>query len=146
MILKRIQNGIARCIGMMVEPVIDWDSFFKDFKEGMSAYDLQHKYGLSPRQYRRIKRKFKRDTCSMKKSRVQSYTFRTKFNEPYITLKEDGRYIIRYKKVYYGQYSTLEMAKKVKKALVMVDWDKSKLNEIRGRYGLKPMRLHYDDG
>lgn len=129
---------------MIVEPVINMEEFLKDVDDGMSAYNLQDKYILTPRQYRRIMRNVQRkDGFALKKSRVQPYTHRSKFNEPYITLKKDGWYIVRKDRIYYGQYSTLEMAKLIKKALMEVDWDKSKLNKIRAKFGLKPMRYNY---
>ena len=126
---------------MMEEPAINMDQFIKDFNEGMSSYNLQDKYLLTPRQYRRLTRGVRRkDGFSMKRSRTKTYTVRSKFNEPHITFKRDGRYMIRRKEIYYGQYNSLEIAKKVKQKLIENKWDKSKLNEIRKELGLKPMR------
>lgn len=125
----------------MVEPVINWDNFLKDLDNGMSAYDLQHKYILTPRQYRAIMRHIiRKDGYSMKKSRVKPYKSRTKFDEPHITIKRDGKYMIRKKSIYYGQYETLEIAKKVKKELIKVNWDKNQLNKIRKELNIKPLR------
>lgn len=126
---------------MMEEPCINMDQFIKDFNEGMSSYNLQDKYLLTPRQYRKLVRGVRRkDGFSMKRSRTKNYTIRSKFDEPHITSKKDGRFMIRKKEVYYGQYDTLEIAKKVKQKLIEHKWDKSKLNEIRKELGLKPMR------
>lgn len=128
---------------MMIEPSIDMEKFLSDLDDGMSAYNLQDKYVLTPRQYRHLMRNIERkNNFSMKKSRVKPYVERSKFFEPYVTLKQDGHYIIRKDKIYYGQYSSLEVARKVKKALVKVDWDKSKLNSIRKEVGLKPLRSY----
>lgn len=126
---------------MMEEPCINMDQFIKDFNEGMSSYNLQDKYLLTPRQYRKLVRGVRRkDGFDMKRSRTKNYTIRSKFDEPHITSKKDGRFMIRKKEVYYGQYDTLEIAKKVKQKLIEHKWDKSKLNEIRKELGLKPMR------
>ena len=126
---------------MIEEPCINMDQFIKDFNEGMSSYNLQDKYLLTPRQYRKLVRGVRRkDGFSMKRSRTKNYTIRSKFDEPHITSKKDGRFMIRKKEVYYGQYDTLEIAKKVKQKLIEHKWDKSKLNEIRKELGLKPMR------
>lgn len=127
----------------MVEPVINWDNFLKDLNDGMSAYDLQHKYILTPRQYRSIMRNVVRKRgYSLKKSRVKPYKSRTKFHEPHITVKKDGKYLVRRKDVYYGQYDSLETARKVKMKLIEVNWDKSQLNKIRKEIGLKPIRSY----
>lgn len=127
----------------MVEPVINWDNFIEDVNNGLSAYDLQHKYTLTPRQYRWIMRHVQRkEGYSLKKTRVQPYTRRSYFNEPYITKRKNGRYIIRKGKVYYGQYATLEIAKKVKQELIKSRWDKGQLNTIRMKLGLKPLRSY----
>lgn len=126
---------------MIEEPCINMDQFIKDFNEGMSSYNLQDKYLLTPRQYRKLVRGVRRkDGFSMKRSRTKNYTARSKFDEPHITSKKDGRFMIRKRKVYYGQYDTLEIAKKVKQKLIEHKWDKSKLNDIRKELGLKPMR------
>ena len=127
----------------MVEPVINWENFLKDLNNGMSAYNLQHKYILTPRQYRSIMRNIiRKDGYSMKKSRVKPYQSRTRFNEPHITLKKDGKYMIRKKSTYYGQYSSLEIARKVKQKLIEANWDKRQLNKIRKEIGLKPLRSY----
>lgn len=126
---------------MIEEPVINMDQFIKDFNEGMSSYNLQDKYLLTPRQYRKLVRGVRRkDGFSMKRSRTKNYAVRSKFDEPHITSKKDGRFMIRKREIYYGQYDTLEIAKKVKQKLIEHKWDKSKLNEIRKELGLKPMR------
>ena len=41
--------------------------------------------------------------------------------------------------MYFGNYETLEIARKVKKELIKVNWDKNQLNNIRKELGLKPM-------
>ena len=56
---------------------------------------------------------------------------------------KDGHYMIRKNDVYYGQYDTLLIAKKIKKELAKVNWDKSQLNKIRKSLGLKPMRSYH---
>lgn len=128
----------------MVEPTINWENFLKDLNNGMSAYNLQHKYILTPRQYRSIMRNIiRKDGYSMKKSRVKPYKQRTQFDEPHITLKKDGKYMIRKKSIYYGQYETLEIARKVKKELIKVNWDKTQLNKIRKQLNIKPMRSYH---
>ena len=127
----------------MIEPTINWDDFLKDLDNGMSAYDLQHKYILTPRQYRHIMRNIvRKDGYSMKKGRVKPYRARTDFHEPHITYKKDGRFMVRKNKVYYGQYPTLDIAKQIKKGLVECNWDKEKLNDIRKELGLKPIRRY----
>ena len=129
----------------MVEPVINYTNFYKDLDEGMSAYNLQNKYKLTPRQYRWIMRNtIRKSGYSRKASRFSKYKSRTKFHEPYITLKQDGRYIIRKNSKYYGQYDTLEIARQVKQKLVEHKWDKRQLNNIRKELGLKPMRYTYE--
>lgn len=141
MTLKSRKNTIQRGIGTMIEPIIDMKSFIKDVDDGMSAYDLQAKYIITPRQYRYLMRGINRKQgYSLKKGRVKPYKTRSYFNEPHITLKKDGYYIIRKNNVYYGQYKSLPIAKKVKKELIKVKWDKKQLNGIRKSLGLKPMR------
>ena len=127
----------------MVKPVINWDNFLADLNDGMSAYNLQHKYVLTPRQYRSIMRNIiRKDGYSMKKSRVKPYKPRTRFHEPHITLKKDGKYMVRRKSTYYGQYDSLETARKVKMQLIECKWDKTQLNKIRKELGLKPLRSY----
>lgn len=130
----------------MIEPTINMDEFLADLDDGMSAYNLQAKYILTPRQYRKIMRNvIRKDGYSMKKSRVKNYTPRSRFHEPHITLKKDGKYLVRRKTIYFGQYDTLETARKVKQKLIKCNWDKSQLNKIRKELGLKPLRrYHYD--
>ena len=128
---------------MVVEPSIDWKSFFADVEKGMSAYNLQDKYLLSPRQYRRIMRNVTRKKWDNKtRSRIKPYTKRSNFQEPYVTLKKDGYYIIRKNKIYYGQYSTLEIAREIKKKLIECNWDKNQLNKIREEFDLEPLRRY----
>ena len=125
----------------MIEPDINMDNFLADVDKGMSAYNLQDKYTLTPRQYRRLMRNVERKNgFSLKRSRAVPFTHRSKFHEPYVTLKKDGNYIIRKDSIYYGQYGNLEIARKAKKRLIECKWDKSKLNNIRKELGLKPMR------
>lgn len=127
----------------MVEPTINWDKFLTDVNDGMSAYNLQHKYVLTPRQYRSIMRNIiRKDGYCLKKSRVKPYKSRTRFDEPHITLKKDGKYMIRKKSVYYGQYDSLETARKIKQKLIEVNWDKKQLNKIRKEIGVKPLRSY----
>lgn len=127
----------------MVKPVINWDKFLADVNDGMSAYNLQHKYVLTPRQYRSIMRNIiRKDGYCLKKSRVKPYKSRTQFNEPHITLKKDGKYMIRRKSIYYGQYDSLETARKIKQKLIEMNWDKKQLNKIRKEIGVKPLRSY----
>ena len=126
----------------MVEPTINWANFLKDLDQGMSAYNLQAKYTLTPRQYRwimrRITRKdgFSRNATGKKKKKAHK-----DFNDTYISiLKGRKGFIIRKNNVYFGNYETLEIARKVKMKLIEANWDKSKLNDIRKELGLKPMR------
>lgn len=127
---------------MMVEPTINWTDFLKDLDQGMSAYNLQAKYTLTPRQYRWIMRNvIRKDGYSRKATGLQRKKAHKDFNDTYISiLKGRKGFIIRKNNVYFGNYETLEIARKVKRKLIEANWDKSKLNDIRKELGLKPMR------
>lgn len=127
----------------IIEPTIDMESFLKDVKDGMSAYNLQDKYTLTPRQYRYIMRGVTRQKgYSLKKTGVRHGHYRSKFHEPFVTKRKTGKYLIRKGDTYYGQYDTLEIARQVKKGLVKCNWDKTQLNSIRKGLGLKPLRRY----
>ena len=69
-------------------------------------------------------------------------TIRTFFDEPYVSIDANtGKYAIRKDNTYFGLYDSLDIAKEVKKELVKVDWDKSKLNDIREELDLEPIRF-----
>lgn len=125
----------------MVEPRINWTNFLADLNDGMSAYNLQAKYTLTPRQYRWIMRRITRkDGFSRKATGLPRKKAHKDFNDTYISiLKGRKGFIIRKNNVYFGNYETLEIARKVKMKLIEANWDKSKLNDIRKELGLKPM-------
>lgn len=127
---------------MMVEPTINWKDFIKDLDQGMSAYNLQAKYTLTPRQYRWIMRRIiRKDGYSRKATGLPRKKAQKDFHDTYISiLKGRKGFIIRKNNVYYGNYKTLEIARKVKRKLIEANWNKSKLNDIRKELGLKPMR------
>ena len=126
----------------MVEPTINWTNFLADLNDGMSAYNLQAKYTLTPRQYRFIMRNIvRKDGFSRKATGLERKKAHKDFNDTYISiLKGRKGFIIRKNNVYFGNYETLEIARKVKRKLIEANWDKSKLNDIRKELGLKPMR------
>ena len=125
----------------MVEPTINWTNFLKDLDQGMSAYNLQAKYTLTPRQYRWIMRRIiRKDGYSKKATGLPRKKAHRDFHDTYISiLKGRKGFIIRKNNVYFGNYETLEIARKVKRKLIEANWDKSKLNDIRKELGLKPM-------
>lgn len=127
---------------MMVEPTINWTDFLKDLDQGMSAYNLQEKYTLTPRQYRAIMRNvIRKDGFSRKATGLPRKKAHKDFNDTYISiLKGRKGFIIRKNNVYFGNYETLEIARKVKRKLIEANWDKNQLNDIRKELGLKPMR------
>ena len=141
--LKRKGMGKGTDTMAMIEPTLNWEEFLKDLDDGMSAYNLQEKHILTPRQYRWIMRRIvRKDGYSLRKSGIQKKTVRFDTNEPYISMKRDGHFIIRKKKIYYGQYNTLETAKAVKEKLIEAKWDKRQLNKIRTSMGLEPMTMY----
>ena len=128
----------------MVEPVINWDNFLADLNDGMSAYNLQQKYVLTPRQYRHIMRKvIRKKGFSKKATGLPRKKAHRDFNDNYISILKGRRgFIIRKNNVYFGNYETLEIARKVKRKLIEVNWDKSQLNKIRKELDLKPIRSY----
>ena len=126
----------------MVEPTINWTNFLKDLDQGMSAYNLQAKYTLTPRQYRWIMRKIiRKDGFSKKATGLPRKKAHRDFHDTYISiLKGRKGFIIRKNNVYFGNYETLEIARKVKRKLIEANWDKNQLNKIRIGLGLKPLR------
>ena len=126
----------------MVEPTINWDDFLADLDDGMSAYNLQKKYVLTPRQYRWLmKRIIRKDGYSKKASGMRRTEVQKDFHDTYISiLKNRKGFIIRKNNTYYGNYETLELARKVKKELIKCNWNKSELNKIRIKLGIKPLR------
>ena len=128
----------------MVEPTINWDNFLSDVDKGMSAYNLQAKYTLTPRQYRWIMRRIiRKDGFSRKATGLPRKKAHRDFQDTYISiLKGKKGFIIRKNNVYFGNYETLEIAREVKKKLIEAKWDKSRLNKIRKELGLKPLRSY----
>ena len=128
----------------MVEPTINWTNFLADLNDGMSAYNLQAKYTLTPRQYRWIMRRIiRKDGYSKKATGLPRKKAHRDFHDTYISiLKGRKGFIIRKNNVYYGNYETLEIARKVKRKLIEANWDKNQLNNIRKEIGLKPMKNH----
>ena len=128
----------------MVEPVINWTDFLKDLDSGMSAYNLQAKYTLTPRQYRWIMRRIiRKDGYSKKATGLPRKKAQKDFNDTYITiLKGRKGFIIRKNNIYFGNYETLDLARKVKKKLIEANWDKNQLNKIRKELGIKPIRSY----
>ena len=126
----------------MVEPTINWTNFLADLNDGMSAYNLQAKYTLTPRQYRYIMRRIiRKDGYSKKATGLPRKKAQKDFNDTYISiLKGRKGFIVRKNNVYYGNYETLEIARKVKRKLIEANWDKNQLNKIRIGLGLKPLR------
>ena len=129
---------------VMVEPTINWDNFLADLNNGMSAYNLQHKYVLTPRQYRSIMRNvIRNDGFSRKATGLLRKKAHRDFQDTYISiLKNRKGFLIRKNNVYYGNYETLELARKVKKELIKANWDKNQLNKIRKELGIKPIRSY----
>ena len=87
---------------MMVEPTINWDNFLADLNDGMSAYNLQAKYTLTPRQYRWIMRRIKRkDGYSRKATGLQRKKAHKDFHDTYISiLKGRKGFIIKKSKIF----------------------------------------------
>jgi len=129
---------------MMVEPTINWTNFLADLNDGMSAYNLQAKYTLTPRQYRWIMRRIiRKDGYSKKATGLPRKKAQKDFNDTYISiLKGRKGFIIRKNNVYFGNYETLEIARKVKRKLIEANWDKNQLNKIRKEVGIKPIRSY----
>ena len=129
---------------VMIEPTINWKNFLADLDDGMSAYNLQAKYTLTPRQYRWIMRNvIRKDGFSRKSTGLPRKKAYRDFQDTYISiLKGRKGFIIRKNNVYFGNYETLDIARKVKKKLIEANWDKSRLNEIRKELGLKPFRSY----
>lgn len=128
----------------MVEPTINWTNFLADLNDGMSAYNLQAKYTLTPRQYRWIMRNvIRKDGYSKKATGLPRKKAHRDFNDTYISiLKGRKGFIIRKNNVYFGNYETLEIARKVKRKLIEANWDKNQLNKIRKELGIKPIRSY----
>ena len=124
----------------MIDADVNMKEFKKDVENGMSAFDLKEKYILTPRQYRKLKENIKRKKPAERKKRKIKRNINTKFDEPYISIDVNSKkYAIRKNNIYYGMYETLEIAKEIKKELIKEEWDKSKLNEIRDKFDLKPI-------
>ena len=126
----------------MIDAVVNMKEFTKDVEDGMSAFDLKKKYVLTPRQFRKLTENIERKKPVKRKKSKMKRTIRTYFNEPYISIDANtGKYTIRKDKTYYGLYDSLDIAKQVKKKLIEENWDKSKLNDIRCKLDLKPMKF-----
>ena len=126
----------------MIDADINMKEFKKDVENGMSALDLKEKYILTSRQYRKLTENIKRKKPTQRKKSKMKRTIRTFFDEPYVSIDANtGKYAIRKDNTYFGLYDSLDIAKEVKKELVKVDWDKSKLNDIREELDLEPIRF-----
>ena len=128
----------------MVEPTINWDNFLSDVDNGMSAYNLQAKYTLTPRQYRWIMRRIvRKDGYSRKVTGLQKKQAFKDFNDTYISIRKGKKgFIVKKGNVDYGNYETLELARKIKRKLIECNWDKEQLNNIRKELGVKPLRSY----
>lgn len=126
----------------MIDAVVNMKEFTKDVEDGMSAFDLKKKYVLTPRQFRKLTENIERKKPIKRKKSKMKRTIRTYFNEPYISIDANtGKYAIRKDKTYFGMYDSLDIAKEVKEKLIEENWDKSKLNDIRCKLDLKPMKF-----
>lgn len=126
----------------MIDVDINMKEFKKDVENGMSALDLKEKYILTSRQYRKLTENIKRKKPTQRKKSKMKRTIRTFFDEPYVSIDANtGKYAIRKDNTYFGLYDSLDIAKEVKKELVKVNWDKSKLNDIREELDLEPIRF-----
>lgn len=95
-----------------------------------------------------MRRIIRKDGYSRKATGLQRKKIHRDFHDTYISIRKDAKgFLIRKNNVYYGNYETLEIARKVKRKLIEANWDKSKLNDIRKELGLKPMRNYngYND-
>ena len=126
----------------MIEPTLNWDKFLADLDDGMSAYNLQQKYVLSPRQYRWIMRRvIRKDGYSRKSTGIQKKQAHKDFADTYISIRKNKKgFIIKKNNVYYGNYETLDIAREIKRKLIECNWDKDQLNNIRKSLGIKPLR------
>lgn len=131
----------------MIEPVVNMSEFKKDYQNGMSAHNLQAKYVLTPRQFRWLRNKIyinkrnpNRKRTGVNKRKPKQYGV----NEPYISLQE-GKWLVRKGRTYYGQYLTFEQAKYIKTRLIEENWDKNKLDKIRDEINIKPLRSYNYD-
>lgn len=126
----------------MIDADVNMKEFKKDVENGMSALDLKEKYILTSRQYRKLTENIKRKKPTQRKKSKMKRTVRTFFEEPYVSIDANtGKYAIRKDNTYFGLYDSLDIAKEVKRELVKVDWDKSKLNDIREELDLEPIRF-----
>jgi hypothetical protein len=130
----------------IIEPNINLTDFKKDFFNGMSAHNLQAKYILTPRQYRRLRDKVKKGNRNPQRKRTAIRTVRNndEFNEVYVT-KKDGKYLLRKKRVYYGQYNSLEEARYIKQRMTELNWDRNQLDKVRDEINIKPLRSYKYD-
>ncbi len=126
----------------MIDADVNMKEFKKDVENGMSALDLKEKYILTSRQYRKLTENIKRKKPTQRKKSKMKRTVRTFFEEPYVSIDANtGKYAIRKDNTYFGLYDSLDIAKEVKRELVKVNWDKSKLNDIREELDLEPIRF-----
>ena len=126
----------------MIDADVNMKEFKKDVENGMSALDLKEKYILTSRQYRKLTENIKRKKPTQRKKSKMKRTIRTFFEEPYVSIDANtGKYAIRKDNTYFGLYDSLDIAKEVKRELVKVDCDKSKLNDIREELDLEPIRF-----
>lgn len=113
-----------------------FDEFCSDFfNPNYYVKDLKEKYGLSRNEYVRLREKL------VKKYNIHSKP--TKFhpsadcptNMTYIHKHNKNRFaVIKYldgKKVYYGAYDSVDIARKIRDELIDCGWDKSKLKQIQ---------------
>lgn len=113
-----------------------FDEFCTDFfNPNLYVRDLRRKYGLSRNEYNRLRERL-----------VEKYNVHikpTKFH-PSAEHPEDMTYIHKHnddkfaviklidgKKVYYGSYDTVDVARRIRDELIENNWDKTKLEDIQ---------------
>lgn len=107
---------------------VDLDGFIIDYcDKKINAWEMQRKYGITPRQYRLIIRYFNDE------KKVKPYKYKSP-QRKYIYRDKYGSYVVR-KRVngvfkHFGSYRKLDEAISIRDKLMECDWDKDKVDML----------------
>lgn len=129
-----------------VSPVVDYESFKKDFlNPNIKVNDLKEKYNLAPSDYKEYRDRVLSETNLVRKPAFYGRDI-TIEDETYITRRYNGYDVFKHingKYKFFGKYKDLGTARLVRDKLIECNWDEKVAEELKKKYlpkKVKPSR------